>query len=208
MTETVIARRKALRYLGLLATTAAGRDFLSAWLPSASGATHGAHHAEPRDEPPGPYSPKFFGPDDFRTVETLAEMIIPTDDKPGARKARVADYIDFVVFSAAEFEPSLQNDWTTGLALLDRMSRKEIGRAFREAAAADRERLLTEISLPEREPGRSPTDPAFAFYRLVKSMTVEAFYSSRLGLIEVLEYQGLTYLTEFPGCTHPEHQDH
>ena len=44
------------------------------------------------------------------------------------------------------------------------------------------------------------------FYRLVKEMTVEGFYSSRVGLMDVLEYKGLTFLPEFPGCTHPEHQ--
>jgi hypothetical protein len=36
-------------------------------------------------------------------------------------------------------------------------------------------------------------------------MTVRAFYTSRVGLIDVLEYQGIAYLTEFPACTHPEH---
>jgi len=36
-------------------------------------------------------------------------------------------------------------------------------------------------------------------------MTVRAFYTSRVGLIDVLEYKGNTYLTEFPGCAHPEH---
>lgn len=34
-------------------------------------------------------------------------MIIPTDDEPGAKEAKVGDYIDFVVFSAQEFKPSL-----------------------------------------------------------------------------------------------------
>jgi hypothetical protein len=29
-------------------------------------------------------------------------------------------------------------------------------------------------------------------------MTVRAFYTSRIGLIDVLEYQGLAYLSEFP----------
>jgi len=37
-------------------------------------------------------------------------------------------------------------------------------------------------------------------------MTVEGFYTSEVGLIDVLEFQGNTYLSEFPGCTHPEHQ--
>jgi hypothetical protein len=45
-----------------------------------------------------------------------------------------------------------------------------------------------------------------ATYKLIKDMTVHAFYTSRVGLVDVLEYKGLAYLSEFPACTHPEHQ--
>jgi hypothetical protein len=31
-------------------------------------------------------------------------------------------------------------------------------------------------------------------------MTVEGFYTSRVGLIDVLGYKGLAILSEFPGC--------
>ena len=57
----------------------------------------------------------FSTPDEFHTVEILTAMIIPTDDSPGAKEAQVANYIDFVVFSAAEFRPSLQKEWIDGL---------------------------------------------------------------------------------------------
>src|SRR5439155_510231 len=72
------------------------------------------------------------------------------------------------------------------------------------APPADRETLLTEMSSPERD--HTAQHPGFAFYRLIKSMTVEGFYTSRVGLIDVLGYKGLDALSEFPGCTHPEHQ--
>jgi hypothetical protein len=38
-------------------------------------------------------------------------------------------------------------------------------------------------------------------------MTVEGFYTSKSGLVDVLGYQGRKYLAEFPGCIHPEHQN-
>ena len=37
-------------------------------------------------------------------------------------------------------------------------------------------------------------------------MTVRAYYTSRVGLVESLQYQGIAYLTEYPACTHPEHR--
>jgi hypothetical protein len=211
MAEELIARRTALKYLGLLTGSAAGREFLAAWLPSAKAAPSpvgasvmpGMHHAPP-PEPAAAYVAQFFKPEEFRTVQLLTETIIPTDEKPGANEAQVANYIDFVVFAAAEHRPELQKEWTSGLADLDQLSQKTYRQPFREISAADRERLLTEMSLPEHDPKAS--HPGFSFYRLVKGMTVEGFYTSRVGLVDVLEYQGLAFLSEFPGCTHPEHQ--
>lgn len=208
MEEQIIARRTALKYLGLLTGSAAGQEFLAGWLPSAKAAPAsvmpGMHHSPPPPESATVYIPQFFQPEEFQTVEILTEMIIPTDDKPGAKEAQVANYIDFVIFAAAEFKPQLQKEWTTGLAQLDQLSQREYHQPFREISTPDRERLLTEMSAPEHDP--KTNHPGFEFYRLVKEMTVEGFYTSRVGLIDVLEYQGLAFLSEFPGCTHPEHQ--
>jgi len=208
-----VSRRGTLKYLGLLAASVAGREFLAAWLPLSSVHAAGHHglvtiqgidHAPDDLERPSAYVPQFFKPDDFKTIELLVEMILPTDDKPGAKEAKVADYVDFVVFSAREFEPSLQGEWTDGLVFLDRESQKQFGKVFRMASMAERENLLSEMSLPERD--LTARHEGYGFFRLVKNMTVEGFYTSRIGLIEVLDYQGMGYLSEFPGCTHPEHQ--
>jgi len=216
MTERFHARRQALKYLGMLTGTAVGRQFLAAWLPAGflpekSNAHPDGAHRRGSDQRPddqryeaAPYAPRFFKPDEFKTVEALTERILPTDDTPGAKEARVARYIDFVVSAASEFQPSLQREWTQGLSLLDRLSREKYQRAFREIPTGDQEALLTEMSLPEHKPGAS--HPGFDLYRLVKEMTVEGFYTSRLGLIDVLGYKGLAVLSDFPGCTHPEHQ--
>ena len=44
------------------------------------------------------------------------------------------------------------------------------------------------------------------FFRMIKDMTVEGYYSSQAGLSQELGWHGNTFLTEFKGCTHPEHQ--
>jgi hypothetical protein len=216
MTERFHARRQTLKYLGMLTGTVVGRQFLAGWLPAGSVPEKSNAHPDcaqrrgsdqrPEDQPDNaaPYVPRFFKPDEFKTVEALTERILPTDDTPGAKEARVARYIDFVVSAASEFQPSLQRVWTQGLSLLDRLSREKYQRAFREIPTGDQEALLMAMSLPEHKPGAS--HPGFDLYRLVKEMTVEGFYTSRLGLIDVLGYKGLAVLSDFPGCTHPEHQ--
>jgi hypothetical protein len=213
MNNCGVSRRGALKYFGLLAASTAGQEFLASWLPVAAAnadgrnnlaTIRGMNHSQAESEVATPYTPKFFKPEQFLTVKLLAEMILPADDDPGANDAKVGDYIDFVVFSAQEFEPSLQREWVEGLGFLDSESQKQFGKRFRLACDADHTKLLTEISLPERDPNAH--HPGYQFFQLVKDMTVEGFYTSKIGLIDVLNYQGMNYMAEFPGCTHPEHQ--
>ena len=209
----MISRRSTLKYLGLLTACVAGRQFLASWLPVelVRGDEHrdlvsiaGMHHEVQEPEPSAPYKAQFFSLDEFQTVEILSALIIPTDDAPGSKEAQVASYIDFVVFSAAEFEPSMQKEWRDGIAFLDRESQRQFKKLFREASEADRIKLLTEMSSPERD--AKVHHQGFEFFRLVKDMTVEGFYTSKIGLIDVLDYQGMNYMADFPGCIHPEHQ--
>ncbi len=217
MQKPLMGRRRALKYFGLLSASAAGREFLEGWLPRgstpmaspapAAGGLTPAQEIGPGPSPAdteSPYVPRFFKPDEFRTVEVLTEMVLPTDEKPGAKDAKVANYIDFVVYSAAEFEPALQKQWIDGLGLLGKLSGNKYGKPFLEISPSQREELLTEMSVPEHDP--TARHPGFPFYRLLKSMTLEAFFTSKVGLMDFLDYKGLAFLTSFPGCTHPEHQ--
>jgi hypothetical protein len=122
------------------------------------------------------YRPKFFSPSDFQLLESFTEILIPTDDTPGAREAHVAAFIDFVLDAAAEFAPETQDHWRAAMLWLHSAN----------------------FTAP---------DQLSQHFQLIKEMTVHAFYTSRVGLIHVLEYQGNAYLTEFPGCTHQEHHD-
>ena len=210
--ELIVSRRSALKYLGILTASVAGQEFLATWLPrSAYADEHTGLVKMPgmQDEKAGatassPYVPQFFNPVEFQTLEILTDMIIPTDDTPGAKEAQVANYIDFVVFSAAEFKPSLQREWLAGLEFLDRESLAQFGKPFREGSEPDRTRLLTLISAPERDPKLH--HDGFDFFVVLKEMTIEGFYTSKVGLIDVLDFQGMNYMSEFLGCTHAEHQ--
>ena len=54
--------------------------------------------------------------------------------------------------------------------------------------------------------GNAPESDAGRFFRLLKDLTIDGYYSSRAGLVEELGWHGNTFLSEFKGCTHPEHQ--
>ena len=55
-------------------------------------------------------------------------------------------------------------------------------------------------------PERGGSHPAYFAYRLIKQQNTFAFYTSRAGMIETLDYRGNSFNATFPACTHPEHQ--
>jgi gluconate 2-dehydrogenase gamma chain len=139
------------------------------------------------------YQPKFFDTEDFAALQAFTEILIPTDETPGAREARCAQFIDFVLASA---EDGPRDQWRHAMRAL-----REAG--FHSAGAAQREALVEVISRAERQ--RITPHPAYFAYRLIKQQNTFAFYTSRTGMIDVLDYRGNSYNPSFPACDHPEH---
>ena len=169
-------------------------QFFSAWLQAGRAAQRAASQAPPQPPFLRDYKPRFFNPQDFHALQSFTEILIPTDDTPGAREAQCAHYIDFVLQAA---EPGMQKQWSDALAAL-----KNAG--FHAAAAAEQLAMVTEMARPETD--RNTSHPLHAVYRLVKQQNTFAFYTSRAGMIESLDYRGNTFNAVFPACEHPEHQ--
>jgi hypothetical protein len=135
----------------------------------------------------------------YDAIDALAETIIPTDDhSPGARAARVADYIDLLL---SESDADTQQTWSAGLALLDGQSRERFGAPYAGLSASQAVEFVTEISRGELDP-RTPLE---RFFKTTKDATIRGYYTSRIGIHQELEYKGNRVLRDFVGCTHPEH---
>jgi hypothetical protein len=142
---------------------------------------------------------RFLTAAQYETVELLSEAIIPADDhSPGAKAARVADYIDLLL---AESDAETQKNWTEGLAALDSSTEQRFGAPFAKVPEAQVGELLTEISKNEQ----APKSTLEKFFVATKDATIRGYYTSEIGIHQELEYQGNQYLPEFVGCTHPEH---
>jgi gluconate 2-dehydrogenase gamma chain len=139
-------------------------------------------------------APKFFTPAEFAMLDELAETIIPADEhSPGARAAQVSAYIDTRVAEA--FESTTRDNWRNGLRLVDGLSHKMHGRAFTEASPEQRVAVLTRMAKNEMK----PTTPEEIFFRELKHATAEAYYTSKIGIHQEMEYKGNVMLQEFVG---------
>jgi hypothetical protein len=137
---------------------------------------------------------RFFTPDEFAMVDELSELIIPSDEHShGARDAKVAEYIDRRLAESFGDEPKLQ--WRAGLKLVDQLSVEINGKPFMQASQDQRVAVLTRIAGRESSPER----PEEKFFVELKSHVANAYYTSKIGIHDELEYKGNTYLKEFVG---------
>lgn len=137
----------------------------------------------------------------YATVDAFTEAIIPTDaHSPGARAARVADYIDLLL---AESDAPLRNTWTQGLAALDEAATAKYKAPFVKLTPAQVNEFLTAISANEAQ----PTTPVEQFFRATKDATIRGYYTSEIGIHKDLQYKGNQYLPEFVGCLTEDGKD-
>ena len=140
---------------------------------------------------PSAYTPSFFTRDEHRLVDEASELILPaTTRSPGARAARVADYLDLVV---GHSPIETQQAWRRELTALDARARDERGRGFVALDDAGRRAVLDALCTHEEHPG---DDATRAFVRL-KHATIDAYYSTAIGLRQELGYLGPQMLAEF-----------
>ena len=105
----------------------------------------------------------------------LAEHIIPETDTPGAKRALVHQYIDWKL---SEDPRAKQDAFRSGLE------------PYLDLAPTEQIALLKKGG---------------AFFDELKSLTIEGYYRSEVGMIEELGFEGRTFVTVFDGCTHDEH---
>ncbi|HUQ93342.1 MAG TPA: gluconate 2-dehydrogenase subunit 3 family protein [Bryobacteraceae bacterium] len=176
-------RRDALKIIGAIGTTCA--------FPFASDELYGQHVHPPAGKQAETGPPKFFTPGEFQMIRRIAELIIPATGTPGAIEAGVPGYIDTVVSANAPH----QTVFRAGLEAL--------GAGF--LALSEEQQIATLTPLCEAADKGTMKTPAERFFKAMKSMTADGYYTSRIGLVEELGYKGNTVLAEFPSCEVPEH---
>ena len=185
MAKRGFSRRVALRSLG----AGAGAVALLPWL-SDEGAQAFAALQRTSAKP----ALKALTAPQYATLDVLVDAIIPTDERsPGARDARVADYIDLLL---SEADAEVKQQWFDGLAAVDAEASTRAGAPVAKLSAPQIETLLAEISRNERDPQTA----AERFFVTTKRAAIQGYYSSEIGIHKDLRYKGNQLLPEFHGC--------
>jgi Gluconate 2-dehydrogenase subunit 3 len=158
-----------------------------------------AHHLVAQEKgaaPAGEYSPKFFPPEQYKTLRTLCQTIIPADAEcGGAIEAGAPEFIDLLTSENPEFQVKLGG----GLMWLDSMCGDRYGKGYLGCIAEQQKEILDLIAYRKNAEADSTLSQGVDFFAFLRSMTADGFFTSKIG-IEYLQYIGNTYLTSFPGC--------
>jgi len=174
-----ISRRDALRRLGLVLAATGFVD---------RAAAQEVHRmaGEARAAAGGMYSPKALSAHDYKALERLTDLIIPVENgAPGALAAGAAAWIDMM---ASENE-QLKGIYTKGLAWMDSAMAQKGEKDFVSAPPARQTELLDLIAYRRNQ---SPElAPGIEFFGWARRMTVDAFYTSEIGIKDI-DYRGNT----------------
>jgi hypothetical protein len=138
---------------------------------------------------------KAFDPHQNATVVTISELIIPQTDTPGAKAARVNEFIDLIV--AEWYDQEQRSAFLTGLADIDRRSQSSFSKDFAECSDKQQIQILNELdeesqvklaSTGRRRARNVALTTRLAerqlFFPMIKQLTLIGYYTSEIGFVQ------------------------
>ena len=156
-------------------------------------------------QPASNYKPQTLTPHLNDTVIAMIDQIIPATDTPGAKGARVNEFIDIILTEWAT-DTERQN-FLDGLAAVDIQSNLLYAKKFVDASPDQQLaqlRALDDASVAEKArehhgsvpPEKRDTQLQGDFWRVFKGITLHGYYTSEIGFTQELKLQII------PGAQH------
>jgi len=144
----------------------------------------------------GEYQPKFFPPQQYKTLQVLCDTIFPADaDSKGAVEAGAPEFIDLLTSENSDYQLKLGG----GLMWLDSTCNDRYGKNYLDCDRQQQKEILDLIAYRKNAVSDPSVSQGVQFFAFLRDMTADGFFTSKIG-IEYLGYVGNTFLTEFPGC--------
>jgi hypothetical protein len=149
--------------------------------------------------PASGYTLRTLNPHQNDTVVAMIDQIIPATDTPGAKGARVNEFIDVILTEWADAEE--RKNFLDGLAGVDKQTNDLFGKNFVDASPAQQVTLLRSMdesvatqrtrrmrhgnTIPEGRDKQLRGE----FFNVFKGITVHGYYTSEIGFSQELNLQ-------------------
>ncbi|TWV99461.1 gluconate 2-dehydrogenase subunit 3 family protein [Chitinophaga pinensis] len=177
-------RREAIRNVALLLGSAISASTLSA--------LEGCN-------PKGPDNYALQAPETKSFLAEVAETIIPETSTPGAKAAKVDEFI--VVMLNDCYKPEDQKVVLEGLKKIDEASQKQFKKSFVDLSAEEKTTVLTAIDKERvdynKRDNKKEGDPTH-YFQILKELTLTGYFTSEPGATKALRYVAVP--GKYEGC--------
>jgi hypothetical protein len=152
-------------------------------------------------------APRTLNPHQFATVKTIADMILPRTDTPGAADVSATEFLDLIL--TEWYTDEERSHFLNGLADVDVRARALFSRDFVDCSAVQRAEILTALGEKLLEEADAMRDqprtgragraaPPGNFYAMLRRMTLTAYYTSEAGATAELKFEMIP--EHYDGC--------
>ncbi|PWJ58769.1 gluconate 2-dehydrogenase subunit 3-like protein [Dyadobacter jejuensis] len=108
-------------------------------------------------------------------IAEVADVIIPTTTTPGAKAAGAEDFIIRVLRDC--YELPAQQQYYKGLGKLDALAKSKFGKGFVALSTENKNAVVLETTKVDKP-----------FFKMMKDLTVTAYFTSEIGCTQALDY--------------------
>jgi len=139
-----------------------------------------------------------FDTEQIGLLDEIAETILPETSTPGAKAARVGEFMTVMVKDCYSKED--QKVFTKGLSTLEDKFKERYGHSFMNSDKAKRTTFLTALDKEQKEFSvtKKPHEPNH-YFSMMKQLTLLGFFTSEVGVTQALRY--LPVPGKYDGCT-------
>lgn len=128
-----------------------------------------------------------FSQEDIAFLDEVAETIIPKTNTPGAKEAKVGEFMKVMVNDC--YEAKDQAIFMDGMKKLEEAAKKLNNKGFMESTPAQRKALLESLDKEAKayQKTAKPEDPKH-YFTMIKQLTLSGFFTSEVGATKALRY--------------------
>lgn len=138
-----------------------------------------------------------LSPEQIAFLNEIAETIIPTTDTPGAKAAKVGEFMQIMVTDC--YEEKDQKIFIEGLNKVNQAAEIKFKSNFLKLSAEQRTKLLSEIDneATAYSKDKKKEEPTH-YFTLMKQLTLLGYFSSEIGATQALRYVAVP--GKYDGC--------
>ncbi len=128
-----------------------------------------------------------FSKEDIAFLNEVAETILPATDTPGAKEAKVGEFMQVMVTDC--YDEQNQGIFMQGIKSLQEHAKIKMNKSFMEATPAERHDLLVALDAEaaKYQKNKKPEDPKH-YFTMMKELTLTGFFTSEVGATKALRY--------------------